>query len=163
MRSTGFHEPVRRAFVGVVLLVSCASHLFAQEPADPGSMDPGFKVVVNEANPTRSLPERTVKRLFMKITVRWPSGERVLPVDQDSRNEVRARFFDAILGGVSYAEAYWFRKIFSGRGHPPPQLISDAAVLAYVHDNPGAVGYVSSETELIPGVAVLTIEPPEKK
>jgi len=48
---------------------------------------------------------------------------------------------------------YWQQQVFSGRGHPPPVLPSDAAVIEYVARTPGAIGYVSS------GIRLTTVKP----
>jgi hypothetical protein len=42
---------------------------------------------------------------------------------------------------------YWQQRIFTGRGVPPPELATDDAVLAYVREHRGAVGYGSTSAE----------------
>ena len=49
---------------------------------------------------------------------------------------------------VSSIKAFWQKKIFSGRGIPPPEKTSEKEILKYVHDNPGAIGYVSLNTSM---------------
>jgi hypothetical protein len=52
--------------------------------------------------------------------------------------------------------SYWQQRIFTGRGVPPPELESDAAVLRYVQTHRGGVGYVSEAVPLS-GVNVITV------
>jgi hypothetical protein len=49
---------------------------------------------------------------------------------------------------VAAVRSYWQQRIFSGRDVPPPELDSDASVIAYVERTPGAVGYVSGDAKL---------------
>ena len=89
--------------------------------------------------------------------IKWSDGTKVLPVDQSTSSSVRSDFSKSIHGKpVSSIESYWQRRIFSGRGVPPPEKKSDKQVINYVKDNPGAIGYVSSKAKLS-GVKVIRI------
>ncbi len=44
-------------------------------------------------------------------------------------------------------EVYWKRMVFSGRTLPPKILASDAEILDFVRDTPGAVGYVAADAD----------------
>jgi hypothetical protein len=54
-------------------------------------------------------------------------------------------------------KSFWQRQIFSGSGVPPQERASDEEVLDFVRANPGAVGYVSSDTPNGAGVKVLEV------
>jgi hypothetical protein len=47
---------------------------------------------------------------------------------------------------VPSVKSFWQEVVFSGRGEPPPERTSDAAVIAFVRANPNAVGYISDAT-----------------
>jgi hypothetical protein len=49
---------------------------------------------------------------------------------------------------VAAVRSYWQQQIFSGRGIPPPELDGDQAVVKFVLQNEGAIGYVSGNAEL---------------
>jgi len=106
-----------------------------------------FVVIVNPLNPTSTIGKSAVARLFLKQTPLWEHGEKAVPVDLDSRSEVRADFTTAVLKRtVPAVVAYWNQKVFSGAEVPPMQKTSDAQVLEFVRANPGAIGYVSAAT-----------------
>ena len=46
--------------------------------------------------------------------------------------------------------------IFSGKGIPPPEKASDAEIVTFVRDTPGAIGYVAPGADLS-GVKVVAI------
>jgi hypothetical protein len=120
------------------------------------AQDWGFKVVVNTANPLDSLPRTQVSRLFLKSDPTWPNGQGVVPLDLGKRSEVRASFSRANHGReVTAIGSYWQTMFYSGSAVPPTELASEDAVLAFVHANPWAVGYVSSGTLLPSDVKVL--------
>jgi ABC-type phosphate transport system substrate-binding protein len=110
---------------------------------------PGFRVIVNARNPDGSLERRFVADAFLKKTSRWPNGQAILPVDQGAEVTPRRKFSEDVLQrSVAAVRSYWQQQIFSGRDVPPPELDSDAAVVAYVNKNAGAIGYVGPSVEL---------------
>ena len=118
----------------------------------------GFKIVVNEANPSETISKLQLENFFMKKTGAWSNGQPVIPVDQTASSSTRNGFSKVIFGrDTSAIKSYWQRQIFSGRGVPPPEKASDDEVLAFVRVNSGAIGYVSSDADVGSGVKVLEI------
>jgi ABC-type phosphate transport system substrate-binding protein len=121
----------------------------ASNTASADSDAAAFIVIVNHANALNSDPQRDLADRFLKKLTRWPDGKPTLPVDQRPDSEVRKAFSKSILHRSATAvRNYWQQRIFSGRGVPPPEFDSDAAVVAYVRKHPGAVGYVSPRAKL---------------
>ncbi len=119
-----------------------------------------FLVVVHPDNPTRTLTSSQVSKIFLgKLPGEvWEWGPSYVAVDLDERSEIRLSFSEVIHGKqVSAVKSYWQRMIYSGRDVPPQELGSDAAVLAFVRAEPGAIGYVSAAAHLDPGIKVLEI------
>jgi ABC-type phosphate transport system substrate-binding protein len=117
-------------------------------PSGPARAD-GYRVIVHPGNPVESVDRAFLANVFLKRTTEWPGGGTIRPVDQAADSDARRRFSRGILGRtVAAVRSYWQQIIFSGRGLPPPELASDQAVVRYVSDNPGAVGYVSEAAEL---------------
>lgn len=107
-----------------------------------------YLIVVHATNPEPSVSREFLADAFLKKTTRWQSGDPLRPVDQRPDARVRAAFTESVLRrSVSAVRSYWQQRIFSGRGVPPPEVDSDTAVLRYVQQNPGAVGYVSGQAD----------------
>lgn len=120
---------------------------------------PSFKIVVNASNSTSSLSRAEISNLFLKKTTVWSNGNKVLPIDQAEGAAVREAFSEQIHGkNVSAIKGYWQKQIFSGRGVPPPEKESDKEIIAYVQENPGAIGYISGATPIGDGIRVLKAE-----
>ena len=107
-----------------------------------------YKVVVNPNNPVTSLTEAQLSKLFLKKVTRWEDGRKVELVDLKEESPLRDVFSKDIHGRSTAAiKRYWQQMIFSGRSVPPPEKASDKDVLEYVKAHPGAIGYVSQNTE----------------
>lgn len=125
-------------------LASCTLALLLLVAAVPGRAAEGFQVIVNSGNPVSSLSRDLVSRIFLKKVAKWDSGQAAAPVDQDGGSPVRAAFSKAVHGkSASAVASYWQQQIFAGRDIPPAEKAGDAAVIAFVKNNPGAIGYIS--------------------
>ena len=117
----------------------------------------GFRVVVRADNPVSALTRDKLSKLFLKRVTNWDNGQAVLPIDLVESLPLREAFSKQVHGkSVSAVRAYWQQKIYSGADVPPPQVGSDAEVIAYVRSHPGAVGYVSPTTN-DPAVKIVKI------
>jgi ABC-type phosphate transport system substrate-binding protein len=119
-----------------------------------------FKIVINEANTTTSITTANLSDCFMKqaATYTWISGQPLIPIDQAANSETRRAFSTQVHGrDVNAIRSFWQRQIFTGKAAPPQEKASDDEVLAFVRENPGAVGYVAADAVLGPGVKELKI------
>jgi hypothetical protein len=41
---------------------------------------------------------------------------------------------------------YWLSLVFQGRANPPTFLESDSAIISYIQDTPGAMGFIQQNT-----------------
>jgi ABC-type phosphate transport system substrate-binding protein len=119
----------------------------------------GFVLIVHPANPMSVVARSDASKLFLEKLTRWPNGQKVQPVDEVESSPIRRRFSEAVHGmDVPSVKSFWQEIVFSGRGDPPPERVSDAEVIAYVRANPNAIGYVSSDTP-VTGVRVVMLKP----
>jgi hypothetical protein len=110
----------------------------------------GLRLIVHASNPQTSLSRDFVVDAFLKRATRWPHGESIFAVDLRSDSTVRRRFCEAVLKrSIGAVRSYWQQRIFSGRDVPPPELDTEEAVVSYVANYRGAIGYVSSDTKLV--------------
>lgn len=111
--------------------------------------EPSFRVIVNPENPIIIISKSQLSKILLKSQTSWSSGNRILPVDQRVSSRVRDAMSRTVHGRSAMAiKNWWNQQIFAGRGVPPPELASDAKVIAYVLANPGAIGYVSVDANV---------------
>jgi len=116
-----------------------------------------YQVIVNANNPTDILTKEQLGKMFLKKIVKWDTGIPIVPVDQEASSPARAAFTRIVHGKpVSAIASYWQQQIFAGREVPPAEKAGDAAIMAFVKANPGAIGYISGGATA-EGVKLLTI------
>lgn len=120
--------------------------------AAPAADPPDFKIIVHPNNPVRSVDASFLRNAFLKKTTEWSSGKVIRPIDLGGASGARDRFVRGILKKTpSQLRNYWNQRIYSGKGVPPPEVDSTAAVISYVLANAGAVGYLPADAH--PGEA----------
>jgi hypothetical protein len=152
----------RRAARTALACLLCAGALAgsAADAAGPRRQGGDFVVIVNVANPAEELSAAEVSRLFLKHVVRWPSGERVVPIELPLSSPVREKFSLAIHRRPAAAvAAYWQTMLFSGRNAPPTEEPSPATIVGFVGAEAGAIAYVPAGRPLPPSVKVLKVLP----
>ena len=148
--------PFARSHLSVLAAVAAASALASVRPV--AAAPERCRIVVHPSLGVRALSRFDVARLFLGKTLEWPDGTRARPVDQREGSPVREAFNrDVLRRSAAAVKAHWQQSVFSGRGIPPPEAPSDAAVLAHVRAEPGAIGYVSPGAPL-EGVAELEVD-----
>jgi ABC-type phosphate transport system substrate-binding protein len=126
-----------------------AGVLWASATAHGGSPGGGFVVIVNPRTPVEGVDRSFLEDVFLKKVTRWPGDGSIRPVDQGPNSSIRRRLSEEVLGrSVEEVRSYWQQRIFSGRDVPPAELDSDAQVVSYILQHPGAIGYVSSGADV---------------
>lgn len=141
-------------------LVLVATMFLSAAQAPQQRRDVPFRVIAHPSVSATSLTRAQLSAIFMRRTRSWRDGAEVKPVEPPARSSVRDVFSRAIHGkSVAYVTRYWHRVIFAGRGVPPEELASDAAIVEYVKANRGAIGYIDGA--LVPGadVKILAVTP----
>src|SRR5262249_7667098 len=116
-----------------------------------------YKLIVHPSNPAAQMSRLKVGEVFLKKTTRWPDGHPVAPIEPSGKSPVRQRFDLEVYGKPVIAiAAYWQQMIFGGKAVPPPEKSSDAEIVTFVRETPGAIGYVWAGAD-VSGVKVVAI------
>jgi hypothetical protein len=103
-------------------------------------------VVVQAANPLRSLTQKEAVDLFMGRSRAFANGDFALVFDLPRDTPQRSAFYLALTGmNQAQVNSYWSRLMFSGQSMPPQPLPDEAAMIDIVKRNPSAIGWVSKE------------------
>ncbi len=102
-------------------------------------------VIVNAGNEV-AMSSDQIKDIFIGKRVRFPSGVRAIPVDQEDGRAIRNEFYSLLAGkDENDMKAYWSTLIFTGNGRPPKVLTDDKDVMRFIKENTSGIGYVSSK------------------
>lgn len=110
-------------------------------------------VVMSAQYPARQLNRQQVTALFLGDMQELPGGGR--PLLAALGGEVREEFFKRVLDkDTAQVKAIWSRMTFSGRGRPPREFSSTAALRAWLALHPNALAYLDSSS-LDPSVRIV--------
>lgn len=116
-----------------------------------------YQIIINISNSTSSLSRTDISAFLLKKKTKWADNTKVAPVDLSSKSSVRGDFSKAIhKKSTSQVRAFWQQSVFSGKATPPREMKDDAAVIAFVKSNKGAIGYISASTAA-DGVKVISV------
>jgi ABC-type phosphate transport system substrate-binding protein len=139
-----------KKYIFVICLLLLAGSGYAQQGT--------IRIIANDNVDIASVNKDQLSRLFLKKTTKWDNGVKVTPVDLAADSDVRQNFTQNIhKKSISAINAYWQKKIFTGKGVPPVELQSDKEVIEFVSSTPGAIGYVSASASL-QGVKTISIK-----
>ena len=115
------------------------------------------QIVAHPKTPVTSISQQELRLIFFGKKKAWSNGSRVLPITI-KRKELHTSFLQNCLNkSRRQFTNFWKRMIFTGKGIPPKAVGSEEELLAYVAANPGAIGYISGQTQAA-GLKTLRLE-----
>lgn len=110
--------------------------------ATPARAEPMLAVIVAPQHADVGYSAAQLALIYQRKHVYWPDGRRIEPVNLPLLHPLRRTFSLAILKLEPAAlDDYWNGQYFHGV-RPPYVLASAAAVLRFVAQTPGAIGYL---------------------
>ncbi|MCC2616403.1 phosphate ABC transporter substrate-binding protein [Aestuariibacter halophilus] len=101
-------------------------------------------MVVHPSNGA-DLSQTQVQRLFLGKEKKFSDGSAATPINLTNGHPLRESFDTEVIGRSSnQVAAYWSKLVFTGKGVPPKEMDSPAAVIAAVAADASAVGYVDA-------------------
>jgi len=101
-------------------------------------------IIVNTSN-SSSLSDSDISRLFLGKLKKFSSGEKAVAINLKLGSSTRGEFEKKVLGkSASQIKAYWSKRVFSGKGKPPPELVSDKDVITMVAADNNVIAYVDA-------------------
>jgi ABC-type phosphate transport system substrate-binding protein len=101
-------------------------------------------VASNQNSDDLKLVPNQLSLIYWRKQLYWPKGLRIKPVNLSTEHPLRLQFSQAILGSAPKTQIdYWNGQYFNGV-LPPYSVNSEEAVLRYVTQTNGAVGYIDA-------------------
>lgn len=130
------------------LLLTWLALLPVQLQAQPGEI----YIVANVESSPATLDVDEIRKIFMGNVNR----HGLTPVAQSTGSPARVIFNTRVVGLTeSRIQAYWAQMRFSGRGTPPAQLSSEAALISHLQNTPQSIGYVTNLAEVPDDLTVM--------
>jgi ABC-type phosphate transport system substrate-binding protein len=105
----------------------------------------GLLIIANPSvNATPPLSLSQIAAIYLLRVTIWPDGSHIVPVNREATSQTRETFTTTVLqqDNTSLA-AYWNEMHFMGK-QPPVVQESEQAVLAFIRNVPGSIGYISA-------------------
>jgi len=110
----------------------------------------GLLIIANPSvNVATPLGLGQIAAIYLLRITTWPEGGHIVPVNRDATSRIREKFTMTVLQQDNTSLAiYWNEMHFMGK-QPPVVQGSDQAVLAFIRNVPGSIGYISASIEPI--------------
>lgn len=106
--------------------------------------EPRIDVVTGPVVPALTLDRSVLRDIFLKRIVIDDAGNALVPLNLPPEDPLRAAFSRGLLGKAPDAlQRYWNERYFQGVS-PPYVVRSQEAMLRFIAETPGALGYVAS-------------------
>lgn len=101
------------------------------------------------------LTSKMISDLYLGKTVRLSTGQLVEVIDLPIGHHSRQEFYRQILKrNPEQIDAYWAKRIFTGKGLPPDIRPDENSVVEWVSEKDGRIGYVHPDAIDDRGIAV---------
>jgi ABC-type phosphate transport system substrate-binding protein len=110
---------------------------------------PELSIIVNKENTVEKLTTAEVKLYWLrKIKKRWPDlNKNIKPVDRKSGNPEQDAFYKKVLGmSAADVETYFSQRQYESAEKPQDKFPSDAAIIDFVAEEAGAIGFVNTSS-----------------
>ncbi|OGV77914.1 MAG: hypothetical protein A3I83_01130 [Methylotenera sp. RIFCSPLOWO2_02_FULL_45_14] len=101
-------------------------------------------VIVANEHPIKTISLAELKLIYWRKKTYWANGQRMHPVNLPADHPLRLQFSTSILGSLPSAQNdYWNGLYFHGTS-PPHVVYSDEAVIRYIQETTGSIGYIDA-------------------
>lgn len=101
-------------------------------------------IIGNPAGPD-SITLDQVRDIYLNRSKALPNGQRAVPYELSEGNATRDAFHDAVTGrSNAQLKAFWSQQVFTGKGQPPQEIGTEAAMKSSVASTPGSIGYIDA-------------------
>ncbi len=123
-----------------ILILAC---LFVQTVSFAAEKSILAVIVANE-HPSKTISHPELKLIYWRKKTYWANGKRMHPVNFPADNSLRMQFSNSILGSLPGAQNdYWNGLYFHGTS-PPHVVHSDEAMIRYIQETTGSIGYIDA-------------------
>lgn len=127
-------------FIATLCVMQMTSTVLAEDNKAPIAI----VVASNQNVEDLKLAPNQLSLIYWRKQLYWPKGLRIKPVNLSTEHPLRLQFSQAILGSAPKSQIdYWNGQYFNGV-LPPYSVNSEEAVLRYVTQTKGAIGYVNA-------------------
>ena len=105
-----------------------------------------MRIITNKSVGVKSMSPNDIKDIFLGKKKKWPDNTKIYFVISSNENFHNTFLETYIHKSPKQYETYWKTMLFTGKGAPPKQFKTTKALIEYVADTQGAIGYIDSDS-----------------
>ncbi|MBU0991887.1 MAG: substrate-binding domain-containing protein [Proteobacteria bacterium] len=138
-------------FILMLCLTGCVGMFAIMHEAYAGEV----VIIANKDAPTDNLDQDAIKKIFLGNIINWENNEVIMVVLSGDKEIHDAFLKKYIKRTSSQFQNVWRQNLFTGKGAMSKTLKDSNAVVDYISNTQGSIGYVSSETSLPDAVKIV--------
>lgn len=135
---------LKRIIASIIVCGVLAAFMPFASATDKTTNSMSLAIIVANDAPKDSISEAELNLIYWRKKEYWANGKRIRPVNLPSNHPFRVLFSRTILGSTPTEQSdYWNGLYFHGVS--PPHIVNSVeAVIRFVQETKGAVGYVNA-------------------
>jgi ABC-type phosphate transport system substrate-binding protein len=122
------------------------------------AQETGLVVIRHEKGAPEQMNTAELKSVFRGERQRWSNGQKVhialMKTNTEAGLQTCARLYNMSAEDL---KKYWLALVFQGKAEAPSFFNNAAELIAYVNENPGAIGIMEYETDM-QGLRIVAID-----
>jgi hypothetical protein len=115
-------------------------------------------LVANKGVKISEITDADLRGIFMGTRTRFADGSHAVPVTLKGGPAHEVFLRNHLSEGPEEFRSQWRKVVFTGQGAMPKAFDSEAALIEYVANTPGAVGYVSRISSQVDVKQLVTVK-----
>ena len=111
-------------------------------------------IIANKDVTETTLTKEDIQDIFLGKKVQWKDNSKIRFVTLKEGNLHKKFLRTYINRSATQYENHWRRMLFTGRGEKPKEFKSPEALIAYVTNTDGAIGYIGANTPVKNVIAI---------
>lgn len=128
----------------LVYLSLLASLLLPLHTAAAAAESGVLAVIVSRSQAVRPLSVTDTSLIYWRKKLYWADGKRMQPVNLPTDHPLRKEFSQVVLGSLPETQTEYWNGLYYQGTSPPHVVASQEAMLRFVAETPGAIGYVDA-------------------
>ena len=134
------YTSIRQTLLSLACVCLLTANVYAEE-------SPVIAVIVSSSAdiaPVGSLAANELRLIYWRKKEYWQGGQRMQPANLHAEHPLRLLFSKMVLNNLPKDQTDYWNELYFHGVRPPRSLHSEEAMLRYVADTKGSIGYVDA-------------------
>ncbi len=114
-------------------------------------------IIAHHSIGVSKLSEKDVSNIYLGKKTVWGDGSKIVFALQENPNLLQTFLEEYVKKSPAQFDRYWKKLIFTGKAGRPKVFDNDQALIKFVGETKGAIGYVSAKSKRV-NVKTISVE-----